>query len=90
MGTLYLGETMTKLPTLEARLRENANIDDVLATLAFLRSDLRDHPENWENPTLESYLESLEAWLTGAREQLSEKPSWQLLVAMLRAARVYE
>lgn len=81
---------MTTLRTLEDRLSENASIDDVLATLASLRSDLRDHPEAWENSTLERYLEALEAWLTDVRERVSDKPSWQLLVAMLSAARVYE
>jgi hypothetical protein len=90
LGTLHLGETMTTLRTLEDRLSENASIDDVLATLASLRSDLRDHPEAWENSTLERYLEALEAWLTDVRERVSDKPSWQLLVAMLSAARVYE
>lgn len=81
---------MTTQRTLEDALREPATLDDVITTLHKLIADLNDKPEEWENPTLESYLEALVAWLTDVRQRVGDEPSWRLVESALRAAKVYE
>ncbi|NNC16737.1 hypothetical protein HJC22_13525 [Corallococcus exiguus] len=62
----------------------------VLETLESLRADLERNPEAWENPTLPRYLESMQAWLEASQESSPRELSWDLIVDMLEAARIYE
>lgn len=62
-----------------------------------LRLDLETSSDAWENPTLDRYLEALDAWLTdldGAYlnrgEPLPDQPDWSLVARMLVAASMYE
>ncbi|MCX5066543.1 hypothetical protein OOJ91_11705 [Micromonospora lupini] len=60
-------------------------------------SDLRQHPNQWENPTLERFLGALSASLSAlpslyANEggDLPEQPTWKLLAEVLVMASGYE
>ncbi|MFD9436718.1 hypothetical protein [Streptomyces sp. NPDC060002] len=59
--------------------------------------DLREHPEDWENSTLENFLEAWGAWVgdmpgwcANRGEAIPEQPDWHLLAGMVMAARIYE
>jgi hypothetical protein len=72
--------------------------DDLTTFVDELREDLRVHPDEWQNLTLDHYLESLSAWLTDVAddyfgrngEATPESPSWRALGEMLLAAKYYE
>jgi hypothetical protein len=71
---------------------------DLASFVRALRQDLNHHPEEWENPTLDDYLDALAAWtedmdgyfknIHGA--PVPEQPSWKIVGYMLIAARIYE
>ena len=86
-----MGEAMT-LKTLEEILAEDAgSVDAVLAAINELREELLGgRTDDWENPTLEQFLEAMHAWLETMGPRVGEKPSWKFLEAMLRAAKIYE
>ena len=44
--------------------------EDTIATLRQLLLELEEKPETWENPTLESYLEAMAAWLEDSGHKL--------------------
>jgi hypothetical protein len=64
--------------------------EDVIATIQRLVADLRANPDSWENPSLERYLDAMGAWLGGAGKKHDEPPSWELVIQMLEAAKIYE
>lgn len=63
-----------------------------------LHSDLLARPDDWENPTLASFLEAMAAYLQDVPGYLrnvdlpidAERPSWQLFALVLAGARCYE
>ncbi len=62
-----------------------------------LQADLRDHPASWENPSLESYLEALEAVANSIGQgfknrglSLPDQPTWRIIADILLTARIYE
>jgi hypothetical protein len=73
---------------------ESAN--DLIAVVTHLWMNLRAHPEDWENPTLESFLQAMAAWLASFpqvyvnNEWPIPQPDWRFVADALRAARIYE
>jgi hypothetical protein len=71
---------------------------DALADfVAELRSDLETSGDSWENPTLDRYLEAMEAWIRdmdgyykNSGQPVPESPSWRTLADILYAAKIYE
>ena len=66
---------------------------DAARVVSEMLSDLRTHPNDWENPTLERFLDALAASLealSGNFEQVSAQPSWKLFAEMLVKASGYE
>lgn len=62
-----------------------------------LRTDLRTNEADWENPTLEQYLEAMAAWIRvmdrayrNTSREFPESPSWNLIADILFAAKIYE
>lgn len=62
-----------------------------------LLGDLRRNPENWENPTLERYLDALGEVISSADtvyqnfgRKTPVEPTWLLFGELLAAARYYE
>ena len=64
--------------------------DDAVKAIRELMIQFREHPDNWENPTLESFLEALAAWLEDSGRSTDHPPSWGLIIQMLEAAKIYE
>jgi hypothetical protein len=71
--------------------------EDLAAFIHDLRRDLAHNPEEWENPTLDRFLEAMAGWIEDAdgfyRNQGLPAPSadaWRTVAQALSAARVYE
>lgn len=71
--------------------------EDLIAFLSVLRQDLSRNGDQWENVTLEAYLEALQAVLTDWRgrfvnrgEPVPDSPSWRIVGEVLLAAGAYE
>lgn len=71
--------------------------EDLAEFLFDLRKDFKENPSDWENQTLDRYLDAMESWIrvidaysknTGDIEALS--PSWRTFAKILSAARIYE
>ncbi|MEU8214462.1 hypothetical protein AB0C47_01660 [Micromonospora taraxaci] len=74
-----------------------ASAVDVARVVEEMLSDLRQHPDQWENSTLERFLDALSASLSALPslyanegEGLPEQPSWKLLAEVLVMASGYE
>ncbi len=69
---------------------------DFVAFVAELEADLKIHPNEWENPTLETFLAALGAWAVGLRlgvnvpASLDRPEAWSLAATLLWAGRSYE
>ena len=70
---------------------------DVAQVAERMLTDLRDHPAEWENPTLERFLDALAASLEGLPglyanrgERFPESPTWKILAEALVMASGYE
>jgi|SRR6266853_5496195 hypothetical protein len=62
-----------------------------------LRADLTDNPDEWENPTLDRFLEAMAAWVAASDNYYRntgrpypDNVSWRLFAEVLAAARSYE
>jgi hypothetical protein len=69
---------------------------DLIAVVTSLRSELIERPEEWENATLEHFLDAMAAWLSAFPQsyvntgEAVPNPDWRFVADVLRAARVYE
>jgi len=71
--------------------------EDAVRVVAAMVQDLREHPDEWENPTLDRFLEALAASMEGIEsgyrnrgEELPAQPTWALLAELLIMATGYE
>ncbi|MEV0642842.1 hypothetical protein AB0I77_49670 [Streptomyces sp. NPDC050619] len=71
--------------------------EDLARFLQEALSDLQNRPEEWENDTLDRFLEAWAAWVedlpgwyANRGEGMPDQPDWNLLASMVMAARVYE
>ncbi|MFC4860096.1 DUF7660 family protein [Pseudomonas sp. MAHUQ-62] len=71
--------------------------EDLAEFLSGLREDLIKNSGDWENKTLERYLDAMESWVrvidfysanTGDVDVLT--PSWRTFAKILSAAKIYE
>jgi hypothetical protein len=58
--------------------------------VAGLHHDLTTQRDQWENPTLERYLEAMEAWIRDAEQLQVTGPACRSFAEILYAAKVYE
>lgn len=70
---------------------------DLVGFIEALNADLAARPEDWENPTLASFLGAMASWIEdmdGFYENdgraLPPQPNWKMIGEMLAAARIYE
>ncbi|MBD3919674.1 hypothetical protein H8B09_12995 [Paenibacillus sp. PR3] len=63
--------------------------DELIAYLHELRRDLNEHAEDWENPTLNRFLEAMEAWLSDSGAY-SDSLTWSVFATTLAAGKAYE
>jgi hypothetical protein len=72
--------------------------EDFTAFLHLLMRNRREHPEEWENASLEQYLEGLCGFAEGIEGYYANigvkvdmrKPGWRVFADVLLAARIYE
>jgi hypothetical protein len=83
--------------TPDATAPEVRTRDELAVFVQRLRADLLARPDEWENTTLERFLEAFAAWcvdmpgyFANIGEPLPEQPDWELVARMLSAAAVYE
>jgi hypothetical protein len=69
-----------------------ATAADMLRVLSEMCSDLQDHPDEWENPTLDRYLDALAASVEALERSRSGggQPTWKLVAELLVKASGYE
>jgi len=67
---------------------------DLATFVLALREDLLSNGSEWENPSLERFLEAFSAWCldmpSSSSGQPPEQPNWNLIAQMLVAAAMYE
>jgi hypothetical protein len=59
-------------------------------TIRHLLAQLKDNPDSWENPTLDRYLDGMAAWLEDSGRKYDRPLSWDVVIEMLEAAKIYE
>lgn len=64
--------------------------EDVVAAIRNLLVDLKENPDSWENPTLERYLDAMAAWVESSGKKHNQPLTWDLVVEMFEAAKIYE
>ncbi|MEM1505494.1 hypothetical protein RG959_19000 [Domibacillus sp. 8LH] len=71
--------------------------EDLARFISLLRIDLQNNKAQWENHTLERYLEAMEAWVIGMdgyyqnrEEPMPEQPSWKTVADVFYASSMYE
>ena len=71
--------------------------EDLVGFIRSLRADLLSRPDEWENPTLERFLDALAVWsedmpgyYQNRGQEVPEQPSWGVIGKMLMAAKMYE
>jgi hypothetical protein len=81
----------------EKRVSSVRSKDDLAEFVCILRDSLAKNREDWENITLESFLEAMEAWIRvmdqsrkNAGKDPIQSPSWQTVAEILLAAGAYE
>ncbi|MGH2271260.1 DUF7660 family protein [Anaerohalosphaeraceae bacterium U12dextr] len=73
------------------------NKNDLASFIKLLLDDLKNNENDWENATLERYLESMSAWLADSDglslnlgKELPKQPDWNTIGDILLAAKYYE
>lgn len=82
---------------IEHQVNSISSRDDLVIFVRFLSDSLKKSPNEWENTTLDSFLNALAAWvedMDGYFENRGESPplvpDWKLVGKMLLAAMIYE
>ncbi len=85
------------LNSLDKRIESIENKEQLSDWIIKLRKDLLDHPDKWENVTLERYLEAMAAWVRSSDgyylhvgQKIEERGTWKLFADILIAASIYE
>lgn len=73
------------------------NKEDFLKFMNALISDLKANPEDWENSSLESYLEAINNWTNdmdgyyqNTNQPIPTDVNWKVFAEILTAATMYE
>jgi hypothetical protein len=73
------------------------NKDSLAHFISELRNDLKNNPDEWENPNLDMFLEAMQGWVQDSDgcfknfDLLPPPPSaWKFVAMVLHAAKVYE
>jgi hypothetical protein len=71
--------------------------DDLVNFIEELKFNLISRPNEWENSTLEKYLDAMGAWLNSMEnayknmgKEFPEQPSWKMFAEILHASKIYE
>ena len=63
---------------------------ELIEFLSFLSSDLKTNKEEWENPTLEDYFESIEGWLEDTEDENIKENTYAAIAKILYMGKIYE
>ena len=63
--------------------------NDAVEAIRNLLVELREEPDTWENPSLDRFLDAMAAWTEDSGRKDSPA-SWDLIIEMLRAGKLYE
>ena len=72
------------------------DVRDLIVVVTHLRTHLAAHPDEWVNPTLESFLDAIASWLAAFPQsyinngQPVPSPDWRFVADVLRVGRIYE
>jgi hypothetical protein len=73
------------------------NKNDFVRFIELLVNDLKTNPEEWENSTLESFLEAMAAWTDdmegyyrNTNQPIPNNINWKVFAKILMASTVYE
>jgi hypothetical protein len=82
---------------LHERVSKIKTKQDLGQFIAALRADLATNPERWENPTLDRFLQAMEAWIAdmegyykNSGQAPADPPTWKTFGDILIAAAMYE
>ena len=74
-----------------------ASKQDLSDFVGALRKDLESQGGDWENPTLERFLEAMQAWIEdsdgyylNAGQFVPVEPTWRTFAEILIASKIYE
>ena len=70
---------------------------DLAEFVGLLRKDLKENPDDWENPSLEQFLRAMEHWIkamdgfyVNTGQNLPVNPTWKTFADILMASTMYE
>jgi len=63
--------------------------EDFITFLSGLLKDLKENRNEWENPTLEMFLEAMGAWISDSNK-VPDQPTWMTFADILYASKIYE
>jgi len=82
---------------LDEQQRSLRSKEEFAAFVDQLREDLLKRPDEWENPTLDRFLEAMAAWVSGSdgyyrniSQPYPNDINWSFFAGVLLAARIYE
>lgn len=82
---------------LHERVNKIKTRQDLSEFVGALRGDLAANPDQWENPTLDRFLEAMKFWIEGMEnyykntgQPLADPPNWKTFGDILMAAKMYE
>jgi hypothetical protein len=82
---------MKQKTLIEILAEDDGSVDGVVGTIAELCEELRQgRVDDWENTSLLSFLEAMQAWVETMGPRVGEKPSWKFFETMVKAAKIYE
>jgi hypothetical protein len=82
---------MKQRSLLEVLSEDEGSVEGVLTVIRQLREELLlGQTEDWENVTLEQFLEAMHAWIESVGPRIDGRPSWKFLEVLLGAAKLYE
>lgn len=72
--------------------------EDFAHFIETLKTDLENHPQDWENATLSDFLEALSSYTTDIRQYYintgqninADTATWRLFADIFKGARIYE
>lgn len=82
---------------LKAKVDSVESRHDLVSFINALRNDLATHPEEWQNRTLDDFLEAMSAWVQDMDGYYQNNhlpmpplPSWKNIAEIMLAAKYYE
>jgi len=66
-----------------------AGVEVAIEGLRKLREDLKANPDEWQNHSLDDYLEAIAAWLDATKDRAPTQPSWDFIVGLFGVGKIH-